>query len=83
MIHFLSQFNPRNNEIRYIGKTSSDLKKRLNGHLSKKELRDNTHKNNWIKVLISLELRLIIESIDSVPESDWQFWEKHYIRVGV
>lgn len=69
--------DPRDDKVRYIGK-SNNPKKRLEGHLGDKK---KTHKCNWIKSLTTLNLRPIIETIDEVLESEWQFWEVHYISL--
>jgi hypothetical protein len=54
--------DPRDNELRYVGYTS-DEKKRYKSHLSKSSLKENTHKNNWIKSLLALDLKPIMEVI--------------------
>lgn len=69
--------DPRNNQIRYVGKANNP-KKRLEGHLGDKR---KTYKTNWIKNLKSKELRPVIEIIDEVALDEWQFWEQHYISL--
>jgi group I intron endonuclease len=41
-------FDPRNDELRYVGYTQN-YKNRLNQHCRPSKLKANSHKNNWIK----------------------------------
>ncbi len=68
---------PITNTPRYIGK-SHNLKERLCNHLKDPY---KSHKSNWIKSLKINGLKPTIEIIDSVSESDWSFWEQHYISL--
>ena len=54
--------DPRTNEVRYIGKTKNTYK-RFYEHISPSLLVKNTHKNNWIKQLLKLNLRPIMRVI--------------------
>lgn len=67
--------DPRNNQIKYLGKTIKPLNKRLSSHMS-----DNSKskKSSWIKSLKSQNLKPIIKLIDTI-EKDWQFWEEYWI----
>jgi predicted GIY-YIG superfamily endonuclease len=56
-------FDPRNNELKYIGYTKN-LKQRLLAHCSKSRLKNNSHKNNWIKSLTSSELEPDVITIE-------------------
>lgn len=67
--------DPRNNQIKYLGKTNRELKVRFSAHLSDKS---NTKKTSWIKSLKSHNLKPIIKLID-VVEDDWAFWEEYWI----
>lgn len=69
--------DPITNLVRYIGK-ANNLSKRLEGHLLDKK---KTHKANWIQSLKTKGLKPIIEEIDEVSLSGWQFWEQHYISL--
>lgn len=71
--------DPRNQQIKYIGKANNP-KLRFNGHL-RECLKTETLKNNWIKSLLNKGLKPIVEIIDEVLESEWQFWERHYISL--
>jgi len=68
---------PITNHIRYVGKTSNP-KNRFYTHISESKLR-RTHKECWIFGLIQKNLKPILEILDEVEISEWEFWEKHYI----
>lgn len=69
--------DPITNKIRYIGK-ANNIKARLRGHLSCKA---KSRKNNWIKSLKNSGFTPIIEVLDEVSLSEWEFWERHYISL--
>lgn len=72
--------DPISNEVRYIGKTKNSLTKRLYEHFTIRNLQTNTHKNNWIKKLITLNLRPLIEIIEIVDEISWIEREMYWIK---
>lgn len=57
--------DPDTKSVRYVGKTVSPLKHRLSQHLT--DTRGRTHKNNWIKQLLSNGKYPIIRIVDIVP----------------
>jgi group I intron endonuclease len=65
-------------QVKYIGKTRQDLKKRLTAHLCESR-NSNTKKNTWLKSLKKKGLKPKIEELDFVLESEWEFWEKYWI----
>lgn len=73
--------------IRYIGKTTDPLKKRLQGHLfeakaKKEENYTHNHKCNWINKELSEGYNIIIEELDSEEfnsNEDWQYLEQYWI----
>lgn len=69
--------DPDTGKIRYVGKADDPLKR------FKDHLRDRTinHRTNWIKSLASADKRPVLEILDEVPKTEWEFWEKEYIRV--
>lgn len=71
--------DPETRQVRYVGK-SNDISKRYLGtwKISSKE---GKYKVNWVKSLLSKGLKPEIEIVDEVNESEWQFWEKHYISL--
>lgn len=64
-------------DIRYIGK-SDDPYYRFEQHC---RLKDVTRLGNWIRSLPVRGNSLQLEILDEVPDSEWQFWEREYIRV--
>jgi len=70
--------DPRDNQIKYIGKTSQLLKQRLYGHIVESK-KSNTKKNTWIQSLKVKGLKPLIEELDIVSELEWEFWEKYWI----
>lgn len=66
-IYIYELVDPRNMCVRYIGKTKN-LKTRYASHLS--SLNKNTHKNNWIKKLLRLQLKPIMRPVAIVKESE-------------
>ena len=77
--HIYTLSCPDTGAIRYVGK-ANDLQARLRGHLSCAG-RERTRKANWIRSLVRQGKRPTIESIDVVPDSQWQFWEQHWVQV--
>lgn len=69
--------DPKSLEIRYVGK-SNNPKKRLYDHLSLCRT-SHTHKNNWIKSLLKINMKPILDIVDEVYMDDWQFWEIYWI----
>lgn len=66
--------DPITSKIRYIGRTTSDLKIRLNGHMSKARY-GKTHKDNWIKGLLKLNLKPKIKLFKIVD--GWDYSHKY------
>lgn len=73
-IYILS--DPRDNQIRYVGKTDNP-QRRFSMHLIEK---DPCYKRNWIKQLLSNNLQPIMTVIEEIPENqDWEEREKYWI----
>lgn len=73
--------DPITKEVRYVGKTKNSLTKRLYEHCTLRNLKTNTHKNNWIKKLINLNLRPEISLIEEVSNDNWVEREKYWIKL--
>lgn len=75
--------DPRNNKVKYVGKTKTELFDRLKVHIhqSKKCIKP-THKEAWIKQLLFLDLRPIIELLEEVLEINWKEAEIEWIKKG-
>lgn len=78
--------DPETNEIRYIGKSTSGLR-RPNQHKQKYGLLTNNHKNNWIKSLLAkglmyeiiiLEENIELESLNNREK----YWVTYYKSLG-
>jgi hypothetical protein len=64
-------------QVRYVGKSNKPLQ-RFNRHINENVV---NRKSSWIKSLKLNGLLPILEIIDEVPLCDWEFWEKHYIKL--
>lgn len=68
--------DPRNNQIRYVGKTNFP-KKRFNNHIYNRHVPSPF--SEWVKELHSKKLIPVFEELQEVEESEWQFWEQYWI----
>jgi len=74
--------DPRNNQLRYIGK-SIDPPKRLKDHIKEsKGSRRNNHNYNWIRQLLAEGLRPVLEILEEIPEDDWREREMDWISAA-
>lgn len=80
-IYIYKLIDPLTNEIRYVGKTKKSLIKRLYEHLTLRNLKSNTHKNNWVKKLLNLNVKPKIELIEVVTENNWIDKEIYWIKI--
>lgn len=71
--------DPRTGECRYVGKANNPRVRERKHTFSAKTPR--THRDCWIRGLALQGLRPVLEILDEVPVSQWQFWEREYIRV--
>jgi hypothetical protein len=71
--------DPRNNQVRYIGKANNPEDRYTNHFNSARD--KNTHKRNWINNVRKDGLRPELIIIDEVPKSEWVYWEKFYISL--
>jgi hypothetical protein len=71
--------DPRNNQVRYIGKANNPEDRYTNHFNSSRD--KNTHKRNWINSVRKDGLRPELIIIDEVPKSEWIYWEKFYISL--
>jgi hypothetical protein len=72
--------DPDTELVRYVGKTVKPPAQRLSGHIYKAKI-DDSYKDRWIRSLLSKGVRPTIEVIDEVQPENWQFWERHYIKL--
>lgn len=79
-IYALKELAPgefQSSTIRYVGK-ANDPYRRFEEHCWS---RCTSHLGNWVRSLSGRGCSLQLEILDEVPESQWQFWEREYIRV--
>lgn len=70
---------PVTGRTRYVGK-ANDPFSRYEKHLDNNKS-ERTHKASWIRSLFKIGRSPILEVLDEVPESEWQFWECEWIRL--
>lgn len=72
--------HPLSLEIRYIGYTDKPLKIRLDGHINEAvSTKKNTYKLNWIRSILKIGLKPVIEILEEVNPKEKRFWEKYWI----
>ena len=71
-------YNPITNLPFYIGKSDIPFVRSEKGHFKEE---GNNHKINTIKQIIHTGLKPVVNIVDEVKESEWKFWEKHYISL--
>lgn len=70
--------DPRTGRTRYVGK-AKDPADRFKKHLV--QIKKRSHRVHWLKELMSLGMKPVLEVLDEVPANQWEFWEKEYIRL--
>lgn len=84
MNYIYGLIDPRDNLVRYVGKTKTP-ERRLKEHLGSSSLKYNTYKNSWLKKLISLELVPIFKIIEECDDDNWQereiYWIAYYRKL--
>lgn len=72
--------DPRTGNLRYCGQTS-DPDDRLSKHLNAARQEKNKFYNAcWIRSLLALKLKPVMEILDVVPDCESDFWEREYIQ---
>jgi hypothetical protein len=79
--------DPRNEELRYVGRTTNTLKKRWKEHIrDAKDLRDTAPRFAWIRELLSLGLQPEIFLIEEVTQDDMReaegAWMAYFRYIG-
>lgn len=72
-------FDPRDCRLRYIGK-SDNPQKRLEQHIFFARHGSKSHKDTWIRSLLSTDLEPAIEILEECTEGNWQEIEKAWIN---
>lgn len=74
--------DPRNGEIRYVGKSSSGLQRAQSHGGPKRLAKDDTHKGRWIRVLVEQGLRYQIRVLEETTAEDLARAEVDWIARG-
>jgi GIY-YIG catalytic domain len=75
--------DPRTGDIRYVGITRQELKKRLCRHLSAARKQTPYYVSAWIHQLLEQELRPVISLIETTDDPDRErYWIQHYRSLG-
>jgi hypothetical protein len=86
IVYIYTLLDPRDNLVHYVGKCINPII-RLRSHLKPSNLIRNTKKDQWIKSLLSLNLKPIISIIEKTTVKSWQrrerFWIKFYKEQGL
>lgn len=73
--------DPRNGEVRYVGITHCGVGHRVINHISEATRGKKSHKCNWIRQLLSLELKPIQTVIEEGLGSGWSDAERRQIAL--
>lgn len=85
LIYVLS--DPRTGEIRYVGKSSSNLQRPRHHSTPAKLAKDRSYKANWVRSLLRLGIRPVVEvvedfdSFESLNEAE-RFWIFQFRALG-
>lgn len=77
-VYIYGLFDPRNLELRYIGRASNP-RNRLYRHVHEAKVSTITHKNAWIRGLLNNRLYPAIEVLEECTEENWQEVEQAWI----
>lgn len=79
IIYIYGLYDPRTNELRYIGK-SKNPKQRLFGHLNSVKNGEISLKTTWLKELIENGYVPLVKILEKTNENDWEEAEKRWIE---
>lgn len=74
-VYIYTLSDPRDNQIRYVGK-SVNPRKRIDNHLN---IKRKAHCSCWIQSLKSLGLKPIFSIIETTTKDEWVERERHWI----
>lgn len=78
-VHIYALIDPRNIQIRYVGKTVNPLSLRLQEHIwISRTNRSKCRRAVWIKELFELNLKPEIKLLETVEEKDWKEAERRW-----
>jgi hypothetical protein len=78
MIYIYILLDPRDGNVRYVGKTNGK-QCRLKSHICSAKRGEKTHKANWVRLLLNEGLKPKLIIIDEILETNWEFWEEYWI----
>lgn len=76
-VYIYKLIDPQTSLIRYVGKTTN-LKRRLSTHLSRCKT-NKYHSARWIKSLLDINLKPLLELVEECNENNWQEREIYWI----
>jgi len=84
-VYIYSLNDPDSLSVRYIGKTMN-LKKRLSSHINEaKRCKGRRYVLNWIKSLLDINKKPIINIIEECTQDNWEekerYWVDHYRKI--
>ena len=77
--------DPTNDQLRYVGKTSVGLGRRLDKHIAPCKLKKGSHCQNWLKGLVAQGIRpeiFEIETVDGNGNDAERFWISYFRYIG-
>lgn len=79
MIYIYTLSDSSTDEIRYVGKAKNPYK-RFEQHLREaKANKYSSHKDNWIRILLSKNIEVKMEILDFIEDIDWKWLEIYWI----
>lgn len=79
MVFIYGLFDPRNLELRYIGRTKHSTNIRISQHIHEAKGSSNTHKSRWINQLLLDGLKPSAEILEECTEDNWSEIEQAWI----
>ena len=71
--------DPRNNRVRYIGK-SDDLEDRVYEHFKPSKLKLNDRKAAWLRLLLSMDMKPEVKVLEELTHKQWKSSERYWIN---
>lgn len=79
MIFIYGLFDPRNYQLRYIGKTKHTMGIRISQHIHEAKKDNKTHKDKWIQSLLRDGIKPSFEILEECTEENWEEIEQAWI----
>jgi len=78
MVYIYKLVDPRNEMVRYVGKTKSQINDRFNDHWCKR-YSTKSPKNSWLISLDKIGLKPKLEIIEITNDNNWEERERSWI----